>query len=336
MSEVHVDEQAHAGRDGGPDQYDVVVVGGGPAGLNAALTLGRARRSVLVVDAGSPRNAPAGQVHNYLTRDGIAPGDLLAAGRAEVVAYGGVLVTGTVVRAAALAGSGFEVTLADGRTIRGRRLLVTTGLVDELPKVTGLAERWGRDVIHCPYCHGWEVRDQALGVLASSPLAAHQALLFRQWSADVMLFQHDQPEIGAQERERLAARGVTVVAGEVEALEVSDDRITGVRLRTGEVIARQAVVVSSRLTARAELLSSLGLPLADLDFGGYVAGTYVAADAFGGTAVPGVWVAGNVADPRAQVISAAASGLNAAGAINLDLIEEETNQAVAAYRAAAT
>lgn len=315
-------------------KYDVVVVGGGAAGLSAGLALGRARRSVLVLDAGSPRNAPAGHVHNYLAREGTTPGDLLAAGRAEVIGYGGEVVTGTVVSASPVAGDGFEVALADGRTVLGRRLLVTTGLVDELPTVTGLAERWGRDVLHCPYCHGWEVRDQALGILATSPMAMHHALLFRQWSADVTLFLNGRPALGDDESEQLAARGIAVVEGEVEALEVDDDRITGVRLRSGEVVPRQALVVAPRFTARAEVLSSLGLKVTELEMGGHVLGTYVAADASGATSVPGVWVAGNVADLMAQVISSAAGGLKTAAAINSDLIAEDTRLAVAAYRLA--
>lgn len=316
-----------------PETYDVVVVGGGAAGLSAAVALSRARRSVLVVDAGSPRNAPAGHVHNYLGREGIAPADLLAAGRAEVASYGGEVIAGTVVSATAADGDdgGFTVALADSRVVYGRRLLVTTGLVDELPAVTGLAERWGRDVLHCPYCHGWEVRDQALGILGS-PMGVHQALLFRQWSADVTLFGHDQPAPSAEEREQLAARGIAFVEGEIEALEVTDDRVTGVRLRSGDVVPRQAVVVAPRFIARAEILDTLGLKVTELEMGGQVLGTYVAADAFGATSVPGVWVAGNVADLRAQVISAATAGLNAGAAINSDLITEETRRAVDARR----
>jgi thioredoxin reductase (NADPH) len=317
------------------EQYDVIVVGGGAAGLSAGLTLGRARRSALVVDAGSPRNAPAGHVHNYLAREGTPPLELLAAGRAEVAQYGGRVVSGTVVSAEVEGQdpAGFTVQLADGRSVRGRRLLVTTGLIDELPKVTGLEERFGRDVLHCPYCHGWEVRDQALGILAGSPVAVHQALMFRQWSDDITLFLNGRPEPSAEESEQLAARGIAVVPGEVEAVVVDDDRVTGLRLRSGEVIPRQAIVVGPRFAARAEVLSSLGLAVSEQEMGGQVIGTYVAADAFGATSVPGVWVAGNVADPRAQVISAAAAGVNVAAAINADLTAEETRQAVAAYRA---
>src|SRR5215218_9572670 len=149
---------------------DVVVVGGGAAGLSAGLMLARARRRVVVVDAGEPRNAPADGVHGMLGHDGVPPAELLARGRDEVRHYGGEILDGWVTGAQRKDGA-FAVTLADGRELRARRLLVTTGLVDELPDVPGVRERWGRDVIHCPYCHGYEVRDQAVGVLATSSRA---------------------------------------------------------------------------------------------------------------------------------------------------------------------
>ncbi|WP_199442266.1 NAD(P)/FAD-dependent oxidoreductase [Umezawaea beigongshangensis] len=317
------------------EKYDVVVVGGGAAGLAGALALVRARRSVLVVDAGAPRNAPAGHVHNYLTREGTPPAELLAAGRAEVAGYGGEIVTGGVTAAEALDDGGFRVQLDGDRSVRARRLLVATGLVDELPDVPGLAERWGDDVLHCPYCHGWEVRDQRIGVLSTGPMTGHQALLFRQWSADVTVFLHDGPPLGADDREQLEARGVALVEGEVAALEVADDRLTGVRLRSGEVVPLQALVVAPRFTARADVLVQLGLELAEQRVGDQVLGTFVPAGPTGATAVPGVWVAGNVADLRAQVISAAASGLTAAADLNADLVAEDTRLAVAAHRARA-
>jgi len=317
-------------------RYDVVVVGGGPAGLSAALALGRARRSVLVVDAGAPRNAPAGHVHNYLGREGVAPVDLLAAGRAEVALYGGSVVTGTVTSAervgSAGADDGFRVTLEGGQAVLARRLLVATGLVDELPAVPGVAERWGRDVLHCPYCHGWEVRDQALGILGTGPMAVHQALLFRQWSPDVTLFLHTAPDPTKEQWEQLAARGIEVVDSEVAALEVTDDRLSGVRLRSGQVFPRQAVVIAPTFTARSDLLTTLGVSAAEERVGDYVLGSAVPADATGATGVPGVWVAGNVTDLRGQVIGSAAAGLNTGAAVNADLVAEETRRAVAARR----
>lgn len=318
------------------DSYDVVVVGGGAAGLSAALTLGRARRSVLVVDAGAPRNAPAGHVHNYLGREGTPPGDLLAIGREEVAGYGGQVVTGAVSSARRVQGDddgAFRVVLTDGRAVLARRLLVATGLTDELPDVPGVAERWGRDVLHCPYCHGWEVRDRKIGVLATGPMAVHQTLMFRQWTADLTVLLHTGPLPTDAEREQLAARGISVVEGEVERLETNDDRLAGARLRSGPLVPLQALVVAPFFRARADVLRNLGLEPTPFRMGEDVFATYVSGDDAGATAVPGVWVAGNVADPRAQVLSSAAAGLNAAAAINADLIAEDTAQAVAAYAA---
>ena len=313
--------------------YDVVVVGGGPAGLSGALALARARRRVLVVDAGEPRNAAADRVHNYLGREGTPPAELLALGRAEVEAYGAELVAGTVVGAEPVP-DGFVVRLGDGSGVRSRRLLVTTGLVDELPEVPGVADRWGRDVLHCPYCHGWEVRDQALGVLATGPMAVHQALLFRQWSEAVTLLLHTAAAPSPEQAEQLAARGIPVVTGEVIGVEVVDDRLRGVRLADGRAVALDALVVAPRFTARSALLTALGLPAVDLVVEGHVIGSAVAADSSGATAVPGVWVAGNVTDVRAQVLTSAAAGLTAGAAINADLVEEDTRRAVQRARSA--
>jgi thioredoxin reductase len=297
------------------EQYDVVIIGGGAAGLNGALTLARARRTVLVIDAGEPRNAPAGHVHNYLGRENIPPRELLVIGREEIRRYGADLVEGTVVTAGRSDDDLFRVGLADGREVLARRLLVTTGLVDELPDIAGVAERFGRQVLHCPYCHGWEVRDQSVGIVAGGPMAVHQALLWRQWTADVTLFLHDRPRPTEDDLAKLAARGITAVEGEVAGVE--DD---GVRLRSGVLVPRTAVVVQAFLAARAGFLGTLGLKPVELEMGGQVIGTYVPADPMGATTVPGVWVAGNVADLMAQVIVAAAGGLKAAAAINADLI----------------
>ncbi|WP_428963637.1 NAD(P)/FAD-dependent oxidoreductase [Micromonospora fluostatini] len=309
-------------------RYDVVVVGGGAAGLSGALMLARARRSVLVVDAGTPRNAPADGVHGLLARDGMPPAELLERGRAEVRGYDGEVTVGEV-DAVVREDGGFRVTLADGRDVRARRLLVTTGLVDDLPDLPELRARWGRDVIHCPYCHGWEVRDQAIGVLATGPMSVHQALLFRQWSADVTYFTHTGAPPTEEQAEQLAARGIPVVTGEVVALDVADDRLVGVRLADGTLVRRQAVTVAARMVARAGFLATLGLTAVPHPSG---MGEHVPADPTGRTDVPGVWVAGNVTDLAAQVGAAASAGALAGAHINADLITEETRQAVEAYR----
>ncbi len=199
----------------------MVVVGGGAAGLAAALQLARARRSVVVVDAGEPRNAPAAHMHAYLGHDGRPPSEFLAIGRSEAAGYGAEIVDGTVTTVTAHPdGDGFRVVLAGGRAVEGRRVLVATGLVDELPDIAGVAEQWGRGVIHCPYCHGWEVRDQRIAVIATGPMAAHQALLFRQLSDRVTVIVHEPDALAADDRHRLAARGVHIEDAAVEAVTV--------------------------------------------------------------------------------------------------------------------
>jgi thioredoxin reductase len=314
------------------ESYDVVVVGGGAAGLSGAVALARSRRSVLVVDAGDPRNAPAGHVHNFLTQDGTPPSEIYAAGRAEVTGYGGRVETGRVT-ALSRDGDLFRIQIGP-RAVTARRLLVATGLRDELPEVPGLAARWGIDVLHCPYCHGWEVRDQRIGVLATSPGAVHQALLFRQLSAHVTLLQHTGPVPAADQLEQFAALGITITEGTVEEIEADTSGLTGVRLADGRRVGLDAVIVAPRMQARAELLLPLGLKPAEVRFGDYLAGTQIEADPTGATAVPGVWVAGNLATVYAQVITAAAAGLTAGAAINLDLILEEAARATASTTAA--
>ncbi|MGW4688161.1 NAD(P)/FAD-dependent oxidoreductase [Streptomyces sp. NPDC004244] len=315
--------------------FDVIVVGGGTAGLAAALTLARARRSVLVLDSGSPRNAPAAHLHGYLGRDGAAPAELLAVGRAEVAAYGGEIrsgAAGTAVAADRVPEGGFLVRCGDGSAVRAGRLLLATGLVDELPQLPGLRERWGRDVLHCPYCHGWEVRDRPVAVLATGPLAVHQAQTWRNWSDRVTLLAHTRPPT-ADERELLAALGVTVVEGEVTGLTVAGDGLAGVTLAGGGSVACRALVVAPRLTARAGVAAGLGLPLVAVERDGAVVGSCLEADpATGATALRGVWAAGNLTNPLDQLAAAAAAGVRAAVALNADLIEEETRRALEAYR----
>lgn len=309
--------------------YEVVVVGGGAAGLNGALMLGRSRRSVVVLDSGAPRNAPADAVHGLFAREGTPPAELLARGRAEVRQYGGHVVEAEVVDAERVH-DGFVVRLADGRRVHGQRLLVTSGLVDELPDVPGLAARWGRDLIHCPYCHGYEHRDRAIGVLAVSPMSVHQALLLRQLSADVTVLANGVA-FAPEALEQLAARDIAVVEGAVAEVVVEDDAITGVRLADGTVVAREVLATGSRAVARTGFLGSLGLTTVEHPSG---MGVHLPVDAFGKTEVPGVWAAGNVADIAAQVGSSAAAGAWAGAQINADLVMAETTAAVEARRAA--
>ncbi|MFJ3442533.1 NAD(P)/FAD-dependent oxidoreductase [Streptomyces sp. NPDC086081] len=297
------------------EKYAVVVVGGGAAGLSAALVLGRARHRTLVVDAGEPRNAPAAHMQGYLSRDGMPPAEFLAIGREEIARYGVELVRDRVVDVERA--EDFAVVLAGGRTVRARRLVVATGLKDELPAVPGVAERFGRDVLHCPFCHGWEVRDQPFGVLATSPASVHQALMVSQWSKDVRLFLHtvSEAELSDEDLRRLAAARVDVVPGEVAELVIEEDRLTGVRLADGTAHARSVVFTAPRPVPQTGLLERLGAELHETP-----SGAYPVVDATGLTTVPGVWAAGNAIGFAEQVVHAASGGYRAASAIVGDLL----------------
>jgi thioredoxin reductase len=260
-------------------------------------------------------------MHGFLSRDGMAPTDLLAAGRLEVTRYGVESIDDEVVEIHA----GFVVRLRRGGVLKARRIVVATGLRDELPEIAGVRERWGRDLLHCPYCHGWEVRDQPVGVLGTEPGSVQHAQLVRQWSDDVAFFVHTY-ELTAPENAQLEARGVRVVSGEVVQLVVEHDRLVGVELADGQVIARAAVFVRPRYVPHGDgLLASLGCELNTAGF--------VSVDATGGTSTLGVWAAGNVVDPRAQVITAAGAGSAAAIAINADLVREDVEQPTSALGA---
>ena len=308
------------------NDYDVAIVGGGAAGLSAALVLSRARRDVVVLDDGTPRNAPATHMHGYLSRDGMPPSEFLAVGRDEVAKYGGVVVDGAVTDAVPDGANGFWVLLAGGRRIRARRLLITTGLRDELPDVPGLADRWARDVLHCPYCHGHEVRDQRLGVIGGAPGAVRYAQIVRQWTRDLVYFTAPG-RLTAAERDELLARAIGIVEGTIDRLDVdTDDRLRGVSMADGSFVPRDALFVPPRFVPRSHLLADLGCAT-DSD-------GWPATDSTGRTNVAGVWAAGNVTDPRAQVVTAAGAGSAAAIAINADLVDDDVRQALTAYSTA--
>ena len=296
--------------------FEVLIVGGGAAGLSAALVLGRARRLVAVIDAGQPRNAPAAHMQGFLSRDGMPPSELLAAGRAEVIGYGVELINDRVLDIA----PGFTVALAGGRTLNARRILVATGVSDQLPDIEGVRERWGRDLLHCPYCHGWEVRDEPLGVLGSIPGSVQHALLVRQWSDDVIFFAHTY-DLTDDEHRQLDARGIRIEDGTVTRLVVEDDQLRGVALSDGRTVERSAVFVRpGNVPHNDGLLAALGCDKNEAGF--------VTVDATGRTSNLGVWAAGNVADPRAQVITAAGAGSAAAIAINADLVQDDVDSAL--------
>nr|KZL99069.1 thioredoxin reductase [Tsukamurella tyrosinosolvens] len=297
---------------------DTVIVGGGPAGLTAAQVLGRARRAVTVVDAGAPRNAPAEHMHGYLGHDGLNPAELLAIGRREAQAYGVRILDGAAT-AVRRSGDLVEVTVGD-EVLRARTLLVATGLTDVLPDVPGVAERFGRDAIHCPFCHGYEVRDRPLAVLGgdNAAMSVHQALMIPQWSRDLVFFTNGL-EIDDADRASIEARGTRIVDGAVAGLVVDGDALRAVRLADGTEIEREAVFVGPRFVPQDELLLQLGAERGD-------AGPFptVPVDPMGAVAgQPGVWAAGNVVNPMAQVIVAAGAGSVAAMAISAHLLQRD-------------
>ena len=315
--------------------YDVVIVGGGAAGLSAALVLGRTRRRVVVIDAGQPRNAPAAHMQGFLGSDGLPPAELLARGRAEVAGYGVQLVAGTVTAIAPYASAPksssaqrrFQVTLSDGSVLETRAVLVTSGLRDELPDVPGVRERWGRDLLHCPYCHGYEVVDQPIGILAGDPATTAESLahahIIRQWSDDVVFFANGATLTAAQ-REQLVARAIGIVDEPVVSLAVENDHLTGVVIDGGRIVPRTAMFVRPQFVPNDTLLVDLGCTVRDTG--------WVHVDGTGATSVPGVWAAGNAVNPRAQVITAAGEGSAAAIAINNSLVEDDVPVAVSNFR----
>ncbi|MFK4730544.1 NAD(P)/FAD-dependent oxidoreductase [Agromyces mediolanus] len=317
-----------------PPQYDVVIAGGGPAGLSAALMLGRSRRRVLVVDEGLPRNRFAGHMHGVLGRDHTSPLELLADGRRELGRYEDVeLREGAIVAATrgAAEASGFRVELRDGAVVAARRLLVASGLRDELPAVPGLAELWGRGVFVCPYCDGWEVRDRRIAVLAGEHPNPHQAQLMRQLSDDVVFLTDGRPvddavragllARGIRIEERPLARVATDAAGELAALHLDD----------GAELPVDALLVAPVPAPSDGLLRALGAEHAEHPMGG----SFVVVDQMGRTSVPGLWAAGNVTDPRSSVPFAMAAGNFTGAAMNATLVEEEVEAAVAGLAAAA-
>jgi thioredoxin reductase len=258
-------------------------------------------------------------MHGYLSRDGMRPTDLLATGREEVTSYGGEIADG-VVTDVVIDGGGFTILLSGGQRISARRVLVTTGLRDELPGTPGLRDRWARDVLHCPYCHGHEVRDRRLGVIGGTPGAVRYAQIVRQWTHDLTYFTSSDT-LTAADRTQLLARNIAVVEGTINQLVIDDkDELRGVQMCDGCVIPVDALFVPPRFVPNSALLVGLGC---DVDTDGWVT-----VDTTGRTSVPGVWAAGNIVDPRAQVITAAGAGSAAAIAINADLVEEDVRNAV--------
>jgi thioredoxin reductase/SAM-dependent methyltransferase len=304
---------------------DVAVVGGSAAGLAAALQLGRQRRSVIVIDSGEPRNAPAAHMHSYLGYEGVPPSELAAIGREEVRSYGGEVLAGRAVDVTRLDDGRFRVALAGGHTVVARRVLAATGLVDDLPDIEGLAEHWGGDVIHCPFCHGFEVRDRRIVQIITHPMNLHPAGLFRQLSARFTIVLHDGVDAASPEVDALRAAGVKIVDERVRRIVTGDDgHVVAVELTGGDRIAADAVVIGAPFRVRAEAFASVGLEPAPHPNG---LGDFVETDQTGETSVPGLYAAGNLTDPSQQVLQAAANGSRVGGMISFSLVDEDIKAA---------
>ena len=301
--------------------WDCVVVGGGAAGLSASLVLGRARRRTLLVDAGQQSNLAAHGIGGLLGHDGRPPGELYEAGRREIAAYPSVEVrTGEVV-AGERAGDVFELELSDGRRERTRLVLLATGVQYRPPALPGLAELWGRSVFHCPFCHGWEVRDQPLAVLADGKRGVHPSLLLRGWSDDVVLLTGGPAELDGDGRSRLAAARVVIDERPVAELASSNGELEAIVFTDGTRLARSGLLVATTLHQRSQLVEQLGVGFGEPTL---AAASPIAIDALCRTTVPGVFAAGDDTSAQMpQVASAIATGSLAATSIVQSLMAED-------------
>lgn len=299
-------------------KVDVIVVGGGPAGLSAGLLLGRSRRRAVIVDGDKPRNAQSHAAHSFLTRDGIAPHDLRRIGRDELATYPSIEMRAAEISDARTDGSGFVVALSDGSELAARRLILATGVRDLLPDIDGLSERYGRSVFPCPYCDGWEQRDRPLAVLGEPATAEAQAMMIQHWSRDLILLTHGEP-MDSDAIERLERAGVTVLTDRIARLDGDGDRLARIYLSTGEVLARQGMFLRPAIQPRNELAQRLGCELIE---DGMIPGL-IRVDATQQTTVPGVYAVGDVATPMQHISGAVASGAMAGAMLNHALIAED-------------
>ena len=289
---------------------DVVIVGAGPAGLSAALILGRMRRTVLLVDTDAPAHAVSDGVHGFLGQDGTPPAQLRAIGREQLRPYPTVEVRPVAARRARVDNGGFELGLGDGTRVRTARMLLAHGMRYELPDLAGVSEMWAKRVFHCPYCHGWEVRDQHVAVYGCSERAVHQALLLSSLTNDVVLLCEHASALTPDQRERLSRAGVDIDGRHIERIDEVDGALR-VAFTGGDGTRRDALFIQPRLELASGLAASLGAVLTET-------GT-VATDDTGLSTVAGLYVAGDAATPVQSVAVATASGARAAYAINAEL-----------------
>ncbi|KUI21281.1 pyridine nucleotide-disulfide oxidoreductase [Mycobacterium lehmannii] len=299
--------------------WDCVVVGGGAAGLSAALVLGRARRRTLLIDGGAQSNLSAHGIGGLLGHDGRPPAQLYALGRRELSAYPSVEVRTAEVTGGERADELFVLRLDDGKVERARKVVLATGMEYRPPPLPGLAELWGRSAFHCPFCHGWEVRDQPLAVLASGERAVHTALLLRLWSDDVVLLTDGPTELDLAQRERLAAAGVTIDERPVAELVGAAGTLEAVVFTDDSWLPRTGILVATTLHQRTSLAEQLGATTGEST---PVAHNPVHIDAFYRTSADGVFAAGDLVAQMPQVAAAVAAGSAAAAAVVQSLVEE--------------
>lgn len=283
--------------------HDVIVVGGSFAGVSAAMQLARARQNVLVVDTGGPRNRFADEAHGFLGQDGRAPAAIMRDAHRQLLRYSTVEILSGEALAARTIGDGFAIELAGGTERLAKRLILATGVSDELPALPGMRERWGETVLHCPYCHGYEMRDHPLGVIAAHPMSAHQAMLIPDWGPTTYFTQGEfEPE--AAELDTFAARGITVERIPVVELVGDAPALDGVRLLDGRFVEVAAVFTAPRTRPATPLAAMLGCVHEDGP-----TGPYVKVDQWGATSIAGVWAAGDAATPMHNATLASAAGV---------------------------
>lgn len=305
--------------------WDCIIVGGGAAGLSAALVLGRARKRTLLVDAGQQSNLAAHGIGGLLGHDGRKPAELYETGRRELSAYPSVEVrTGEVVTGDRSDG-GFVLQLADGSRERTRRVLLATGMEYRPPELPGLERLWGGSAFHCPFCHGWEMRDQPLAVLARGQRAMHSALLLRGWSDDIVVLTDGPDELEDDDRARLADADISIDERRVAELDSDDGKLRAVVFADGTRLARKGLLVATTLRQRSSLAEQLGAEAAEPT---PVAENPIAVDGFYRTTAAGVFAAGDLSVQMPQVAAAIASGSHAAAAVVQSLMADEYGLAV--------
>jgi thioredoxin reductase len=298
--------------------YDCVIVGAGPAGLSAALMLGRCCRKALVCDIGEPRNIRSAALHNYLTRDGTPPAEFLQHARQEMVRYPSVEFRQVEVLDAARSPDGFRLVCADGRQIAARKLLLATGVVDELPQLEGLESLYGTSVHHCPYCDGWEWRDQPIAIYGSGEEGKALALGLTVWSRDLVLCTNGTPNLSEEDLEQLSREGIELREERVARLEGTEGMLERIVFETGESLPRKALFICSGQHQRSALARKLGCHFTSK--GAVDTGTCEATD------VSGLYVAGDASKEAQFVVVAAAEGAEAGMAINKALLKEDLAQ----------